>query len=201
MTKDELLKIALNIYCFGSYVYNTYSVKSDKDYIVIVPDEYNLPHQIHLDNEDYNIYTRTDWLKKCNNNDIECLEVSFLDPKFIIKETEDFKLVLNYELIRKNISKTASNSFVKCKKKLTIEEDYNERIAKKSLWHSIRLLMFGIQLMNTNKIYNYEQANQYYNEIVNSDNNDWNYFKEKYQSLYNSLKTEFKLSHKHTERM
>ncbi len=81
---------------------------------------------------------------------------------------------------------------MKCKKKLTVEKDYNPYIGKKSLWHSFRILMFGIQMLETGKIYDYSCANFLYDEIVNNPENDWNYYKEKYQKLYNSYKSKFR---------
>ena len=49
--------------------------------------------------------------------------------------------------------------------------------------------------MNTWKIYNYSEANKLYSDIVENESNDWEYYKEKYQPLYNSLKSEFKRAH------
>jgi predicted nucleotidyltransferase len=194
ITKDYILQNAINIYCFGSYVYETNTKTSDKDFIVIMPNgEY--PEQFHIDNEDYNIFTEKEWLDMVEKQSIEVLESSFLQSEFIIKKTKDYPLKLNYDLIRKTISSTSSNSFVKCKKKLTIEKDYNPYIGKKSLWHTLRLLLFGIELMNFDKIYDYHIANEYYDDIVNNENNDWEYYKNKYQPIYNKLHSEFKKAH------
>jgi hypothetical protein len=52
--------------------------------------------------------------------------------------------------------------------------------------------MFGIQIYKYGRINNYSEANYLYEEIVNSEHNDWDYFKEKYQEPLNQLKSEFK---------
>lgn len=191
---DNIFDVAINIYHYGSYVYGTYIEGiSDKDYIIIVPDtEKN--EQFKYENVDYNIYTESEWIKKIKNNDIECLECTFLDKKYIVKESKQYPLKINKELVRKNISSVASNSFVKCKKKLIIKDSYNPRIGKKSLWHSIRLLDFGAQIMNYGKIINYQSANKYYEQILNSPD-DWNYLKEHFQPIYNKYHSEFKIAH------
>lgn len=195
MISNNIYKNAINIYAFGSIVYGTVNDKSDKDYIVIIPDHLYQQEQFHYKNQDFNFCKESDWMKMICNNDIRCLECHYLKEKFIIKETKKYDLNLNPNKIRKEISTIASNSFVKCKKKLTVEKDFNPYIAKKSLWHSLRLLLFGIQLMQYKNIYNYQEGNRYYNKIVNNENNDWNYYKKIYQPVYNQLKSQFKLAH------
>lgn len=192
---ENIFNKALCIYNYGSYVYGTYiDGVSDKDYIIIVPNNSSLPEQVEINNNQFNIYEEFKWIEKMKNNDIECLECFFLEKKFIIKELRKYDLQLDKNLIRKNISAVASNSYVKCKKKLIVEESYNPRIAKKSLWHTFRLLDFGIQIMENNRIYDYSRMNNLYEEIMNSPS-DWNYLKNKYQELYNKYKSQFKLEH------
>lgn len=192
---SNLFEVATNIYHYGSYVYGTYTDGvSDKDYIVIVPDDTDFPEQIDMDNCNFNIYKNSLWKEKLKNNDIECLECLFLDKRFIIKEDIKYDFILNKNLIRKNISSTASNSFVKCKKKLTVKDSYSPRIGKKSLWHSLRLLDFGIQIMKYDKIIDYSSANKFYQDIMNMED-DWEKLKETYQPVYNNYKTNFKIEH------
>lgn len=193
--QNELLKSSICIYNYGSFVYGTYIEKtSDKDYIIIVPNDKEYPEQLFINNEQFNIFKEKDWIRKMKNNDIECLECYFLDDKFKIKEDKKYELILDKNLVRKNISTTASNSYVKCKKKLTVDNSYSPRTGKKSLWHALRLLDFGIQIMSKNKIYDYSSLNHLYNEIMNSPD-DWEYLKEKYQPLYNNYKSNFKINH------
>ena len=88
---------------------------------------------------------------------------------------------------------------MKAKKKLIVEKDYDPYIGKKSLFHSLRIILFGIQIAQYGKIINYEEANIYY-DIVKSEIIEWEYFKKKYQPIYNNLKTEFrKLAEKKRE--
>lgn len=190
-----LFDVAINIYNYGSYVYGTYKEGiSDKDFIIIVPDNCNCEGQIKYKGADYNIYKESDWIKKLENNDIECLECEFLNNEFIVKKTKDYEFKLDKDLVRKNISSVASNSYVKCKKKLIVKDSYNPRIAKKSLWHSLRLLDFGKQIMSANKIYDYSSANNLYNDIMSAPD-DWEYLKTVYKPIYNKYKSEFKIQH------
>src|SRR5690606_16367271 len=99
---------------------------------------------------------------------------------------------LNLTQLRRSISAVASNSFVKCKKKLIKGPDYNPYIAKKSLFHSLRILDFGIQIATHGKIMDFSSCNHLYRDIMSIESDDWEIFKEKYTPLANSLKSKFK---------
>lgn len=197
MSKEQIFKIALNVYHYGSFVYGTFQKEiSDYDYIVIIPDKFSDldKEQFETDDCQYSFYTQSTWQEKLNNNDVDAIETYFLPQEFIIKETVKFQTEIKKEKIRENFSKTASNSFVKCKKKLIVEKDFAPRVGKKSLWHSLRIIDFGIQILKYGKIKDYTSTNYLYDEIVNYEDNNWKYYKEKYQQLYNKMKTEFRLA-------
>ncbi len=193
-----LYEQAFTIYPYGSIVYGTYQEGiSDTDFIVVVP-----PYLNHLDqqqweyhNEQYTLYSISTWREKLNRHDIDALECHFLPKNMVIKETIDFDFTLKTALLRQSISSVASNSWVKCKKKLTVHEDFAPRVGKKSLWHALRILNFGIQLMTFKSIVDYGSMNELYDEIVNNPSDNWLFFKEKYQPIYNNSKSAFKLAH------
>lgn len=194
----DFLEKALNIYEYGSIVYGTYvEGKSDRDYIVIVPDDYKIDvDQIENNNCHYNIFHKTTWQEKLNNNEVDAMEIYFLPKRHVIKETVYFKTEIVHSKIREQFSRTASNSWVKCKKKLIVEDSFNPRVGKKSLWHSLRIIEFGTQILLTGKINNYECANHLYDSIVNNEHNDWEYYQHYYQPIYNTKKTIFRLAEK-----
>jgi len=127
-----------------------------------------------------------------DEHEISALECLFLPPSppFVMLNKLNYEFKLDLPKLRKAISHKSSNSFVKCKKKLEVEHDYY--IGKKSLWHSLRMLMFGTQIAKFGEIVNYCEANKFWKEIVMSERNDWLYFKEKYQPIFNELSTEFR---------
>jgi hypothetical protein len=57
----------------------------------------------------------------------------------------------------------AGNSFAKAGKKLDVEKEHYK--GKKSLFHSLRILMFGIQIAKAGRITNYGEANDLWKEI------------------------------------
>lgn len=97
---------------------------------------------------------------------------------------------MNLSKLREEISKRASNSFVKCKKKLTVETN-EERIGLKSLFHSLRMIDFGIQIAETGRIYDFTASNHYLYDIFEIGPN-WDKLKEKYQPIYNQLSSKFR---------
>ena len=114
------------------------------------------------------------------------------------KETVYFETKIVPAKIREQFSRTASNSWVKCKKKLVVEDSFNPRVGKKSLWHSLRIIEFGIQILRTGKINNYGCVNHLYDPIVNNTHNDWEHYQHYYQPIYNAKKSMFRLAEKGT---
>lgn len=192
----DFLDQALNIYEYGSIVYGTHQEgKSDRDYIVIISDDYVIQtDQVEHQNCHYNIFHASKWQEKLNNNEVDAMEIFFMQKKHVVKETIKFTADIIPSKIREQFSATASNSWVKAKKKLIVPDSYAPRIAKKSLWHSLRIIEFGIQILTTDKINNYSSMNYLYDEIVNNDINEWAHYQNKYKSLYNHLKTQFRLA-------
>ena len=97
--------------------------------------------------------------------------------------------------LRQSISALINNSWAKCHKKLSVKSDYNKYIAQKSLFHVIRIIMYGIQIGKYGKITDYQCANNYYNEIMNIKKEGdelWKFYKEKYQSIRNELLSQFR---------
>lgn len=187
----------LNIYQWGSRVYGCYTDNSDYDYNVIVTDDYDiLKDNIEINNNHFNFYTLSEFEEMIKLNRIEALESAFVSDEFKIKEKIKFNLQINLVELRRSISKVCSNSYDKCRKKLTIEKDFNPYIAKKSLWHYIRILLFGIQCVKYGEIVDYTEANKYYKDVVLNENNTWEYYKSNWHLFCNNLRTEFR---KYTE--
>lgn len=186
-------------YFHGSRVYGCNTPDSDYDLILVINVESIDTDYINCENYDMSLYTKGQWDIMAQENDCDFMECIFLRNDFKLKEEYVPAYTIDVNKIRSNFSKKASNSFVKCKKKLTISKDYAPYIGKKSLFHSFRLLQFGIQILKEGRIIDYGSANSLYQEIVENDSNDWNYFKETYQQKYNQYKSEFRLAEK--ERM
>lgn len=173
---------------FGSQIYGTIHDRiSDFDY-VIVGAESNVQrvHYISVIDEEY--ITADTFQKMLDDHKIKAIEVYFIGEQQL--KSRGFIFDLNLSKLRVEISSVSSNSWVKAKKKIEVEEDYY--CGQKSLFHSLRILMFGIQIAKTGRINDFSCANHYYADIVRPQNTEWLPLKEKYQPVYNALSTEFK---------
>ena len=174
-----------NVYVFGSRIYLTASETSDWDLLVIAKTPY--PEK-ELVVGNFNIHILTldrflEGLKQHNIGRIECL----LSP---IKLKEEIKIPLEIKIpsLRHSISHICSNSWVKAKKKLEIGEYY---IGIKSLFHSLRIAMFGIQLMNYGQIKDWNCANYLWDKLQ-SKIWTWQELDQEFRLQKNKLMTEFR---------
>jgi len=188
--KDDQI---IEAYMYGSRVYGNSRSDSDWDFIVIVK-----ANQIHTEQFsdnliNVNFYYPYQHHQRINEHEPSAMECVFLPEQFIIKmEHPDFYKSFKPDLVklRHSFSAKSSNSWVKAKKKLTVPESYNDSVGKKSLWHSIRIIDFGIQIATNGFISNYGSCNDFYDEIMYC--NDWSELFEKYKKRYNAILTEFR---------
>lgn len=168
---------------YGSRVYGTHSDKSDFDYIVVA-DNAVTGEELAYGDINLQFYSDTDFQSQLNQHKINVCEVYFYSlPK-------KFKFTLNLGNLRQEISAKASNSFVKAKKKIEKEKEYY--VGWKSLFHSLRIFHFGIQIATHGKIIDFSEANHLWKEILEANCYDWAYFKQHYQPIYNNLATNFR---------
>lgn len=237
---NDLLKCKdlICMYEFGSTVYKSNDFYSDIDFIIVMDDtsifksiitddmifhvigkykchdksdyeQKSIQYQYEYENLSFNIYPESVWERKCKNLSIDALECAFLDDNFIYKEVKKYIDSNNIDKIqlRKSISAVVSNSWVKAKKKFI---DGEERIGYKSLFHALRILMYGIQIYKFGKINNYEEATLKYYPLIkgryiryNKDHTKLDLYNcilndpvfkdiDNFKAIFNNLRTEFK---------
>lgn len=178
----------LNLYIYGSRVYGNYTSSSDYDFIAIVKikrfDQFS-DNKINI-----NFYSEEEFQRRIDDHEISALECIFLPKQFILKQSVLFEWKLNLGLLRKSLSTKSSNSWVKSKKKLTIEKDYDINIGRKSMFHAFRIIDFGIQISTYGKIINYSRCNKIHKEIFS--HYEWSSLFDKFKSEYNNILTEFR---------
>ena len=180
----------LNIFLYGSVVYGTYiRGKSDID-VICITDERTGQYSDNM--MDVTFYSPAEFQERLNIHEINALECFFLPPTLKLIDEHEYIFKLDLSLLRHSISQKSSNSFVKAKKKLTIEKDYDLRIGLKSLFHSIRLLMFGKQIAKHGYIIDYSEANTLYYDIMSIS--DWEEAFSRYKAVYNKYSSEFRLT-------
>ena len=119
----------------------------------------------------------------------QAIECFFAPPEFKLMEDIKFKFKLSLKTLRHSFSQTSSNSWVKCKKKLE-QGDY--KIGIKSLYHSLRIPMFEIQLSKTGKISDFSCANKIHKVLISKKDWDWEELDNKFRVVRNQILTEFR---------
>lgn len=175
----------LKVYPFGSRVYGVNDADSDIDLIIVVDSEDgNLFYTVKYPKMDIIVYSEKYFIQRIKDHEIDAIECISQDK--YDSYASDFQL--DRAKLRRKVSAIASNSYVKCKKKIA---QGDIRIGKKSLFHSLRILGFGIQIAENGKIVNSREMNAV-NAKVFTMGNDWDELNAAFKSHFNSLKTEFK---------
>ena len=181
------------VYNFGSRVYGTFDEDSDYDKIAIL--RFGLHKTTTFQdfyNEHFIYWEYLEFIEKIKNHDIVALEcLSYIKSEF--NEHFDY----NEHKLRESISTISNNSWTKGKKKLIISGDYDKKAGLKSIFHSIRILRFGIQIARNREISDYSEVNWFWDELKKlGEQYDadilWKKIDEKYRSLFNSTSSEFK---------
>ena len=188
INQDDVVKLTH----YGSRVYGTAGKDSDFDYIAVVKDHCNVFNDtVRFPDCDISIYSISKYIELLNAHEISVIESLFCPKEFvIINNGFEPKFNLNLSILRSSFSQKASNSFVKARKKVAIGEYY---IGKKSLWHSFRIILFGIQIAKEKKLIDFAVANYLHDDIVSNPSVDPEYYKMRYLKPHNELMTQFRL--------
>ena len=176
-----------NIYIYGSRIYGTYNEGSDYDVIVTAC---GLDEHKEIMVGDYNIHIYTpdvfkDNLYKYVPVNIECL---FLPDWAKVQEKDGINgFTIDDNKIRKHFSGYSYGSWLKAKRKI-MEGDYYR--GAKSIFHSLRILDIGRQIISHKKIVDFSRANKYWNELVELQDNEecrWKFYNKRFIALRISM--------------
>ncbi len=176
------------IYVFGSRVYGTNNNSSDWDFFMVAN---NPVSNQEIRSGDFNIHivVPDEFVRLLKNHHSSALEAYFTPPEFRLLELEKFDFHIKIPSLRHSFSHISSNSWVKCKKKMA-QGDYYSGV--KSLFHSLRIPMFGIQIAKTGKIHDFKCANKIYSILFSRNDWTWNELDEKFRPLRNQILTDFR---------
>lgn len=187
-------KDLIAVYPYGSRVYSTYDKHSDYDFIIITKKKSFSQFSDNLINITF--YTPEEHQQRLNDHEISALECYFLKSDFYKRQTillDDqypFKFNLDLSKLRHSLVEKSSNSWVKAKKKLTVQKDYDLNLGRKSLFHAIRIIDYGIQIALVGRIMSYENCNEIYRQIMEIYN--WPTLFATFKKKYNESLSEFR---------
>jgi len=167
-----------NIYVYGSRVYGTNRPDSDTDIMVTAC---TMDAHKEFNNGKYNVHIVTpdifeDRLRRHEMQQLECI---FAPSKAIIQENVDYRS--SFELGRNRLKKMSLSQSAHSwyQAKMRIKDGDIERGAK-SLFHSLRILVFAEQILTEGCIVDFSEANMWHEEIMEDDSYEWTDYKIKW---------------------
>jgi hypothetical protein len=184
LTKEFILKElnitgeVIAIFPYGSRVYGTAGRDSDNDFIIVMKSgmlDNGAFRNNAISNENKSIqgvvYSRGGFIDAINNYEIGALECLSLDPDDVILKKWPFKVQKWDEtaMVKAIISKASAsrhNADQQCK-------NGNQWIGKKGMYHALRILTFGLQLKEHQKIVDFEACNEMHAEMMGVEDEEF----------------------------
>lgn len=184
MTKEYILKElditdeVLAIFPYGSRVYGTANASSDHDYIIVMKRgvlSNGAFRNNAISNNDRSIqgvvYSRGGFIDAINNYEIGALECLSLDSKDVIIKKWPFKVsVWDEDRMVKKVILKASNSRHTADQQC---KNGNKIIGRRGMFHALRILNFGLQLKEHQKIIDFGACNKMYEEMKKVKEDDF----------------------------
>lgn len=167
-----------NIYLYGSRVYNTAREDSDLDFKVIAS---TITKHTEYNDGEYNVHVWTPDVFRDDlfEHNISALECVFAPDFARIEEKVNYRqqFVPNKYKMQKSCLSESHSAWIRGKMKLM---DGDIHRGQKSIFHAIRILVFGLQVIKYNAIVDFSEANGYYEAVMGLESVNWNDFKEEF---------------------
>lgn len=192
---EALRSFECSVIPYGSRVYGSETANSDHDFQIILRDKdfkkEDWKNKLAHRGLDLHVWSQSEFTEALADHRVYAIECINLPKTLWHRDGLNFVYTPSKKKLREEFSRVASNSWVKAKKKLIVEVDYNESIAKKSIFHSFRILDFGIQIATCGGIINYASMNSILEEI-NSLPADWDTIDSTFRERHNKLASTFR---------
>lgn len=160
----------LNIYPYGSRVYGSATETSDSDYVIVTKAGMLNSggfKQNAISNKSRNIqgvlYSRSGFIDAINNYEITALECLSLPDEILIKKSWDFKIQKweDKAFVKSIITKMSASWYSADN---YAKDDYKD-LAKKGIYHAVRILMFAQQIKDNHRVIDFTIANEFKESI------------------------------------
>lgn len=176
------------IYPFGSRVYGNYSDLSDYDFILL----YNktpATEQLIRDKYTFNMTTPAQFQFDLQEHIPYALECFFLDPtSVIVSPNKPFNFNLNFTKLEESFIPKMDKEFALFKQRFNTSDFVR---GKKSLFHSMRVGLYGLQILKYGKIQDYSEANFLWESISSYSSSDFVFYENKFLPIFNKIKNDF----------
>ena len=201
MEAEEILKELgieqeiIAIYPYGSQIYGNATKYSDNDYIIVA--KTTLPSGAFKDNaisnKDYTIqgtmYSRAGFTDAINNYEMPAMEAISLDEGDVLLKKWPFKITkwVEKDMVKKVIQKASASRHIADKQ---AKSGYKDRAAR-GMFHALRILYFGLQLKEHQKIVNFSECNELCKKMTSIDEDDFD--TRDYYELFDELSNKLKI--------
>jgi len=187
-TPEEIIKQLgieeeiVSIYTYGSRVYLNNNEYSDHDYILVAKNSMLNSGAFKnnaVSNDNYTIqgtlYSRGGFQDAINNYSMPAMECLSLEPELVLLKKWPFKLQKwdNKEMIDKVIQQASASRHIADKQAKTGDFGEFKDRAKRGMYHALRILMFGEQLKEHQKIVDFTASNDLHSRMMAIDDDDF----------------------------
>ena len=170
------------IFPYGSQIYGTASMYSDHDYILVAKNSMLNSGAFKnnaVSNNDYTIqgtlYSRGGFQDAINKYEMPAMECLSLAPEQILLKKWPFKVQKwdDKEMVDNVIKLASSSRHIADKQAKTGEFGEFKDRAKRGMYHALRILMFGEQLKEHQKIVDFTTSNDLHARMMAIDDDDF----------------------------
>lgn len=170
------------IYPYGSRVYLNNNEYSDHDYILVAKNSMLSSGAFKnnaVSNSDYTmqgtLYSRGGFQDAINNYEMPAMECLSLEPEQALLRKWPFKVQKwdNNDMVKKVIERASASRHIADKQAKTGDFGEFKDRAKRGMFHALRILMFGQQLKEHQKIVDFSAANELHARMMAIDDDDF----------------------------
>jgi predicted nucleotidyltransferase len=167
-----------NIYVYGSQVYGTYTPDSDID-ILVTACSMDTHKEYHDGTYNVHVVTPDIFEDRLRQHDMQALECILAPPAARIQTKTNYYRngedgTASFKINRVQLQKKALSQSTHAwyQAKFRINDGDLER-GEKSMWHGLRILAFAIQILDEGCIYDFGEANNWFEEIKACEHLSW----------------------------
>lgn len=171
-----------NIYMFGSRLHGINRNDSDYDYFVIAS---TLNEHVEIKDKsengmDLNIHVMTldRFKKELNEYKMSRVESIFAPEEYKIMQKQPIQFLVKKDKIKKYVPYQSHESWQIAKSRIQNQDDSYR--AKKSVYHSLRVLDYARQIIQFNKIVDFRSMNHVYEKLQSEEIKDWSDIKKEF---------------------
>eukprot|EP01080_Neovahlkampfia_damariscottae_P012023 gene12023-5422_t len=201
-TKNLIQKICQNynleeqkihaIYQYGSTVYGRTDKHSDIDIMIVYQTDKHENFEDEKNNFSIEILSPKEFKKTIIDHEVCVLTKLFLPKKFILKESSELEnFRKNFIIDLKCLERESVSRCVTLELASRDKFKENKRLSLKKLVHSMRTVLFALQIAKEGLIYDYQCGNKFYDELFDNMNSEiWKDYSSYYFELFVPLKKE-----------